>query len=117
MRSTTSKLTFAAALAAFALGVTAPAFAQDASAPAATEAAPAASAPLTKEQKAQQHKEQKAQQKAQHKAERKAARAKNNAELKKLEDAGYKPANNDPNYPQNIQDAQKKAAAAAGASQ
>ncbi|CAM2146472.1 MULTISPECIES: hypothetical protein [Paraburkholderia] len=113
MRSTTSKLTLAAAVAAFALGVAAPSFAQDASAPAATQAAPAASAPLTKEQKAQKRKEAR----AQHKAERKAARAKNNAELKKLEDAGYKPANNDPNYPQNIQDAQKKAAAAAGASQ
>ncbi len=83
-------------------------FAQDASAPAAT--APAtASAPTAKEQKAAAKK--------QARAERKAARAKNNAELKKLEDAGYKPANNDPNYPQNLQDAQKKAAAAQGASQ
>ncbi|POR52320.1 hypothetical protein B0G62_105290 [Paraburkholderia eburnea] len=112
MRSTTSKLTLAAATAAFLLGTAAPVFAQDASAPAAT--APAtASAPLTKEQKAAAKK----QARAQRKAERKAARAKNNAELKKLEDAGYKPANNDPNYPQNLQDAQKKAAAAQGASQ
>ncbi|MEM5421104.1 MULTISPECIES: hypothetical protein [Paraburkholderia] len=109
MRSTTSKLTLAAATAAFLIGVAAPAFAQtEASAPAAT-----ASQPLTKEQKAQA----KAQAKAQRKAERKQARAKNNAELKKLEDAGYKPALNDPNYPQNLQDAQKKANAAAGASQ
>ncbi|MCS6457003.1 DUF4148 domain-containing protein, partial [Burkholderia thailandensis] len=46
---------------------------------------------------------------AQRKAEHKAARAKNNAELKKLEDAGYKPAANDPNYPQNLQNAEKKA--------
>ncbi|WP_028205537.1 hypothetical protein [Paraburkholderia nodosa] len=110
MRSTTSKLTLAAATAAFLIGVAAPAFAQtEASAPAAATA----SQPLTKEQKAQA----KAQAKAQRKAERKQARAKNNAELKKLEDAGYKPALNDPNYPQNLQDAQKKANAAAGASQ
>jgi hypothetical protein len=103
MRSTTSKLTLAAATAAFLIGVTAPAFAQtEASAPAAATA----SQPLTKEQKAQA----KAQAKAQRKAERKEARAKNNAELKKLEDAGYKPALNDPNYPQNLQEAQKKAA-------
>ena len=112
MRSITSKLTLAAATAAFLLGTAAPVFAQDASAPAAT--APAmASAPTAKEQKAAAKK----QARAQRKAERKAARAKNNAELKKLEDAGYKPANNDPNYPQNLQDAQKKAAAAQGASQ
>ncbi|TDG05392.1 DUF4148 domain-containing protein [Paraburkholderia guartelaensis] len=103
MRSTTSKLTLAAATAAFLIGVAAPAFAQtEASAPAAATA----SQPLTKEQKAQA----KAQAKAQRKAERKEARAKNNAELKKLEDAGYKPALNDPNYPQNLQEAQKKAA-------
>lgn len=112
MRSTTSKLTLAAASAAFLIGAAAPAFAQtEASAPSA--AAAMASQPLTKEQKAQA----KAQAKAQRKAERKEARAKNNAELKKLEDAGYKPALNDPNYPQNLQDAQKKANAAAGASQ
>ncbi len=108
MRSITSKLTLAAATAAFLLGTAAPVFAQDASAPAAT-----ASAPTAKEQKAAAKK----QARAERKAERKAARAKNNAELKKLEDAGYKPANNDPNYPQNLQDAQKKAAAAQGASQ
>ncbi|WP_395065734.1 DUF4148 domain-containing protein [Paraburkholderia silvatlantica] len=112
MRSTTSKLTLAAATAAFLIGVATPVFAQtEASAPAA--AAAMASQPLTKEQKAQA----KAQAKAQRKAARKQARAKNNAELKKLEDAGYKPALNDPNYPQNLQDAQKKANAAAGASQ
>ncbi|WP_321910546.1 MULTISPECIES: DUF4148 domain-containing protein [unclassified Paraburkholderia] len=108
MRSTTSKLTLAAATAAFLIGVAAPAFAQtEASAPAANQA----TQPLTKEQKAQA----KAQAKAQRKAERKEARAKNNAELKKLEDAGYKPALNDPNYPQNLQDAQKKANAAGAA--
>ena len=61
--------------------------------------------------------EQKKQAKAQRKAERKAAHAKNAAELKKLEDNGYRPTMNDPNYPQNLQNAQKKANAAAGASQ
>jgi predicted Rossmann fold nucleotide-binding protein DprA/Smf involved in DNA uptake len=48
--------------------------------------------------------------KAQKMADRKAARAKKNAELKKLEDAGYNPARaNDPDYPQDLQNAQKKA--------
>jgi hypothetical protein len=56
--------------------------------------------------------------KAQKKAARKEARAKKNAELKKLEDAGYNPGRaNDPNYPQDIQNAQKKAGIGAGASQ
>ncbi|MDR5836513.1 DUF4148 domain-containing protein [Caballeronia sp. LZ034LL] len=59
---------------------------------AATSAAPAA--PATKAEK---------------KAARKQARAKKNAELKKLEDAGYNPGRaNDPNYPQDLQNAQKK---------
>lgn len=104
------KLTLAAAVAAFLIGAAAPAIAQtDASAP---EAAPAtaASTPLTKAEKRKQAR-------AQHKAARKAARAKNRAELKKLEDAGYKPAVNDPNYPQNLQNAEKKANGATGASQ
>jgi predicted Rossmann fold nucleotide-binding protein DprA/Smf involved in DNA uptake len=48
--------------------------------------------------------------KVEKKAARKQAREKKNAELKKLEDAGYNPGRaNDPNYPQNLQDAQKKA--------
>ncbi|SAK91027.1 hypothetical protein AWB83_05164 [Caballeronia ptereochthonis] len=56
--------------------------------------------------------------KAQKKAARKEARAKKNAELKKLEAAGYNPGRaNDPNYPQDIQNAQKKAGIGAGASQ
>ncbi|WP_407642468.1 hypothetical protein [Caballeronia arvi] len=56
--------------------------------------------------------------KAQKKAARKEARAKKNAELKKLEDAGYNPGRaNDPNYPQDIQNAQKKAGIGAAASQ
>lgn len=108
MRSTT-KLSLAAVAAVFAIGVCAPALAQtDDNAPAATQAAPAQ--PLTKAQ-------QRKQARAQRKAERKAAHAKNAAELKKLEDAGYNPGKSDTNYPQNIQDAQKKANAAAGASQ
>ncbi|WP_175688880.1 DUF4148 domain-containing protein [Burkholderia anthina] len=104
MRIQIKKLTLAATAAAFLFGSAAPVFAQtDASAPAAQDA------------KAAKREARKAA-RAKRKAEHKAARAKNTAELKKLEDAGYKPATNDPNYPQNLQDAQKKAAAA-GASQ
>ncbi|WP_233837488.1 DUF4148 domain-containing protein [Paraburkholderia sp. ZP32-5] len=55
--------------------------------------------------------------KAERKAARKQARAKKNAELKKLEDAGYQPGRNDPNYPTNLQNAQKKAGIGTGASQ
>ncbi len=55
--------------------------------------------------------------KAQRKAARKQARAKKNAELKKLEDAGYQPSHNDPNYPTDLQNAQKKAGVGQGASQ
>ena len=53
--------------------------------------------------------------KAQRKQARKEARAKNKAEIKKLENAGYQPGNNDPSYPDNLQNAEKKAAQ--GASQ
>lgn len=56
--------------------------------------------------------------KAERKAARKQARAKKNAELKKLEDAGYNPGRaNETNYPQDFQDAQKKAKIGTGASQ
>ena len=56
-------------------------------------------------------------QKAQRKAARKAARAKNSAELKTLEQNGYKPGGEqETTYPQNIQDAEKKAAAPKAAS-
>lgn len=55
--------------------------------------------------------------KAERKAAHKEARAKNNAELKKLEDAGYQPAQNDPNYPAKLQQAEKKAGVGAAASQ
>ena len=61
--------------------------------------------------------EQRAQQKAQRKAARKAARAKNTAELKKLESNGYQPSENESNYPQNLQNAEKKANAGQAASQ
>jgi Domain of unknown function (DUF4148) len=49
--------------------------------------------------------------KAQRKAARKAARAKKNAELKDLEKNGYQPGGDQTNYPQNIQNAEKKSAA------
>ena len=56
--------------------------------------------------------------KQQRKEARKEARAKKNAELKKLEDAGYQPGRaSDPNYPQDIQDAEKKAGIGQGKSQ
>ncbi|KAE8758994.1 MULTISPECIES: DUF4148 domain-containing protein [Paraburkholderia] len=85
----------------------APAFAQSGgSAPAADEAAAATPSAASK-----------AAAKAQRKAARKQARAKKNAELKQLESNGYNPARNDPNYPTDLQNAQKKAAAAAAASQ
>lgn len=53
---------------------------------------------------------------AQRKQARKEARAKKNAELKKLEDAGYQPGrSSDPNYPQDLQNAEKKAGIGQGA--
>jgi hypothetical protein len=48
--------------------------------------------------------------KAQKKADSKARRAKKNAELSKLEQNGYNPAGDQSNYPQNLQNAQQKAA-------
>jgi hypothetical protein len=55
--------------------------------------------------------------KAERKAARKQARAKKNAELKQLEQNGYQPGRPDPNYPQDLQNAQKKAGIGQGASQ
>jgi hypothetical protein len=56
--------------------------------------------------------------KAQRKQARKEARAKRDAELKKLEAAGYQPGRpNDENYPQDIQNAEKKAGIGQPASQ
>ncbi|CAD6530785.1 DUF4148 domain-containing protein [Paraburkholderia metrosideri] len=55
---------------------------------------------------------------AQRKTARKEARAKKNAELKKLEDAGVNPATrDDENYSKDLQNAEKKAGAVRGASQ
>ncbi|WP_207004489.1 DUF4148 domain-containing protein [Trinickia mobilis] len=57
--------------------------------------------------------------KAQRKAQRKAARAKRNAELKELEKNGFNPTSDQDNYPQNIQNSERKTAkskAAEGAS-
>lgn len=48
--------------------------------------------------------------KAQKKADRKARRATKNAELSKLEKNGYNSSGNRANYPQNLQNAQQKAA-------
>lgn len=56
--------------------------------------------------------------KAQRKEARKEARAKKNAELKQLEKNGYNPAaGNEANYPNDIQNAEKKAGTSGGASQ
>jgi flagellar biosynthesis/type III secretory pathway M-ring protein FliF/YscJ len=48
--------------------------------------------------------------KAEKKAEAKARRQKKNAELSQLQKNGYNPAGNQTNYPQNLQNAQQKAA-------
>jgi uncharacterized membrane protein len=66
-----------------------------------TDATPAAPspAPLTPKQL----------QKAQRKADRKAARAKNSAELSKLEKNGYNPAGDRNDYPDNLRKAEDKA--------
>ena len=56
--------------------------------------------------------------KAQRKAARKQTRAKKNAELKKLEDAGVNPATrDDENYSKDLQKAENKTGVAHGASQ
>jgi hypothetical protein len=56
--------------------------------------------------------------KEQRKAARKEARAKKNAELKRLQQNGYNPAaRSDLNYPQDLQRAERKAAAGQAASQ
>jgi hypothetical protein len=108
MHTSVSKMTFVAI--ALLLGQVVPALAQTAASAAVVDQAASAIKPGDK---AAQKKQLKAQLKAQRKAERKEARAKNSAELKKLEAHGYQPGENDPSYPQNLQNAQKKAAAAA----
>ncbi|GAB5095860.1 hypothetical protein P9250_05280 [Caballeronia sp. LP006] len=93
-----SKLVVSVIVAAFGVSVAPLSFAQTSSTTDATQAAPST--------------------KAQRKAARKQARAKKNAELKKLEDAGYNPAKRDDStYPQDVQNAQKKAGIGQGASQ
>ncbi|BCZ80758.1 DUF4148 domain-containing protein [Paraburkholderia terrae] len=98
------KLIVLLASASLGIGAAAPAFAQnDASTGTGAAGVAASAAKPTKQQKKQARKE---------------ARAKKNAELKKLEDAGYQPGRaNDSNYPQDLQDAQKKAGIGQGASQ
>lgn len=54
---------------------------------------------------------------AERKAARKEARAKKNADLKKLEQSGYQPGRDSLSYPQDVQNAQKKAAGENAASQ
>jgi hypothetical protein len=56
-------------------------------------------------------------QRAQRKAERKAARAKKNADLSALEKNGYHPGGSQTNYPQDLQNAQRKLDAKKGASE
>ncbi|SIT37576.1 conserved exported hypothetical protein [Paraburkholderia piptadeniae] len=100
------KLIVLFASASLGIGAVGPAFAQNDAASgtnAAATGAVASAAKPTKEQRKQARKE---------------ARAKKNAELKKLEDAGYQPGRaNDQNYPQDLQNAQKKAGIGQGASQ
>jgi hypothetical protein len=104
MYSSVSKVTFVAI--ALLLGHVVPALAQTTASAAVVDQVASGVKPGDKAA-------QKKQLKAQRKAERKEARAKNSAELKKLETQGYQPGVDDPSYPQNLQDAQKKAAAAA----
>ena len=103
--SVTKKLIILFASTSFGLGTIAPVFAQNDTSGAASAPAMSAAASTAKPTKAQK------------KQARKEARAKKNAELKKLEDAGYQPGRNDPNYPQDLQNAQKKAGIGQGASQ
>ncbi|WP_321816589.1 MULTISPECIES: hypothetical protein [unclassified Paraburkholderia] len=46
--------------------------------------------------------------KAEHKRKRREARAKKNAELKRLESNGYRPSQSGPGYPENLQKAQRR---------
>ncbi|WP_179403758.1 DUF4148 domain-containing protein [Burkholderia guangdongensis] len=104
------KFTPVAATIAFLIAGTAPVLAQTpASEPVAQDAKATAM-----EAKKQARKDARAKRKAEHKA----ARAKNTAEIKKLEGAGYNPtAGDSTSYPQNLQNAEKKATAPSGASQ
>ena len=103
--SPSKKMAVHLASAALMIGSAAPVFAQSSggASDSAAAAAPATPASATT--------------KAQRKAARKQARAKKNAELKKLEANGYNPSRNDPNYPTDLQNAEKKAGAGQAASQ
>jgi hypothetical protein len=98
------------AVAALAAGTASGAFAQDNAQPDTTQNGAAV-------QPANPASQTKAQRKAARKQARKEARAKRNAELKQLEQNGYEPGRDDPNYPQNLQNAQRKAGIGQGASQ
>jgi hypothetical protein len=74
-----------------------------------------ASLPVTQNSKAAR-KEAKKEARKQARAERKAAHAKNASELRNLEENGYRPTENDLNYPQDLQNAEKKATQPSGAS-
>jgi hypothetical protein len=106
MKQPSAKLAVLVACVAFMAGsVTIPAYAQSNTNTGDAAVEQAASTPRPKTTKAER------------KAARKEARAKKNAELKKLEANGYEPSRNDPNYPQNLQNAEKKAGVGQGASQ
>ncbi|MCY0387978.1 DUF4148 domain-containing protein [Robbsia sp. Bb-Pol-6] len=92
-KRTVASLLFAAALGC---GIASPAFSQTPTAD--TSSAASMDSGSTK---AETH--------AQRKADGKARRARKNAELRKLEKAGYNPSANDPDYPNDLQKAEKKA--------
>ncbi|MGF6649272.1 hypothetical protein P3T24_004759 [Paraburkholderia sp. GAS33] len=103
--SPSKKMAVLLASAALMIGSAAPVFAQSSGGASGGDAAAAPATPAS------------ATTKAQRKAARKQARAKKNAELKKLEANGYNPSRNDPNYPTDLQNAEKKAGAGQAASQ
>ncbi|KVQ62994.1 hypothetical protein [Burkholderia territorii] len=111
MELTTQKFVSLMASCAIALGSIAVAHAQDNVASATTASQQKNATPTAVARKARE------QARAERKAARKQARTQRRAEMKKLEDAGYKPGANDPNYPNSLQDAQRKAGTDKAASQ
>lgn len=107
--SPSKKMAVLLASAALMIGSAAPALAQSSGGGSANGASADTAAPMAPASSATT--------KAQRKAARKQARAKKNAELKKLEANGYNPSRNDPNYPTDLQNAEKKAGAGQAASQ
>ncbi|WP_175817256.1 DUF4148 domain-containing protein [Burkholderia diffusa] len=116
MKFTMKKFVTLMASSAIAFGVVTLAYAQDnaGSAPASAQQGSATSAGASS---ATERKLARQRARAERKAARKQARTQRRAEMKKLEDSGYSPAANDPNYPNSLQNAQKKAGAGAAASQ